>query len=97
MTDPTPDQLTGNAAAATLATISRLLDDSRILRSQLTTLADCMRQSSPDTAIPEWLVAANAAPGDILRETQEALLELAQALPAPAADEADPGDRESSD
>ena len=88
MTDPTPQQRTEEAAAAALATISRLLDDSRLLRSQITTLADSMRQSDPEVTIPEWLVAAQAAPGDVLRETQEALLELAQLLPTLDAAEA---------
>ena len=88
MTDPKPQQRTEDVAAAALSTISRLLDDSRLLRSQITTLADAMRQSDPEVTIPEWLVAAQAAPGDVLRETQEALLELAQLLPTLDAAEA---------
>ena len=89
MTDRTPQQRIDDAAAATLATISRLLDDSRLLRSQLRTLADSMRDSGPGTTVPEWLVAAQAAPGDVLRETQEALLELAQLLPTIEGDESE--------
>jgi hypothetical protein len=80
MTNRTSKQHMADVAAATLATLTRLMDDAQTLASQLEILGGCLREEDPGAMIPDPLLAAHATPW-VLTNAQEAVRDIAATLP----------------